>query len=124
MRIDHTDSDNVLRVTSKVAIVLCGLRDNLTRGAARYNRVSPHELDAMSVSTESSDGTLDVRLVSNSDGELWFATGDVGYDTVHGTACGACTLSGDETDEDCKNMATDLVDQVVDQLSENESEGL
>jgi len=120
MRLDHTDPDSIAKCTRTTKSTLQGLRGNLQRGAARYSRVSPHTLDAMSVSTEVPEGAdgLDVRLVANEDGELWFATGDVQFDTVHGAACEAVTLNPNDDDDALDDMARDLVQGVADQLAE------
>jgi hypothetical protein len=124
MILDHTNPESVRRCADKVKSVLLGLRGNLQKQAATYNRVSPHSLDAMSVSTEpNSDDGLDVRLVSNHDGELWFATGDVQYDTVHGAACGSVTVSPNDDDDALDAMADELVSDVADQLAQLASEG-
>jgi|1185.fasta_scaffold00699_11 hypothetical protein len=117
MLLDHTNPDSIARNRRRVASVLRGLRDNLARGAPTYNRAAPHDLTAMSVSTESDDGNLDVRLVSNSDGELWFATGDVQYDTTHAAACGAAQISASNDDSELDQIAGDLIDDVADQLA-------
>jgi len=61
-----------------------------------------------------------VRLVSNADGELWYATGDVQYDTTHGAACEEITINATDGGEDLQAMATDLVNGVVDQLAEQQ----
>jgi hypothetical protein len=123
MRLDHTDTDSISKCVNSTKAVLIGLRNNLQKGAARYNRVSPQSLDAMSVSTEpNADDGLDVRLVSNADGELWFATGDVGYDTVHDTvhvaACESITLNPNDDDDALDAMAADLVNGVANRLAD------
>jgi hypothetical protein len=118
MYIDHTSDLSITKNTTRVTSALKGLRDNLRLGAALYNRVSPSSGDAVSLSTESDDGQLDVRLVSNRMGELWFATGDVQYDMTHGAACAAITISSDDTDDDIATMASQLVDDIVNQLYE------
>lgn len=64
---------------------------------------------------------LDVRLVSDEDGVCWFATGDVGFDIVHGAACEATTLTPEDDTADMLGLAQYLVDGVADQLAELES---
>jgi len=118
MYLDHTNPDSITHNTKRVLATLKGLRACLADAAVRYIRASPQYCDALSVSTESDDGDLDVRLVANSDSELWFATGDVQYDTVHGTACEAVTISATDTDAELEERAKELVQGVADQLAE------
>jgi hypothetical protein len=101
MRLDHTDLDSIKRNTERVFDQLKLLRDGM-------HRCTSHECC----------GPLDVRLVANEDGELWFATGDVQYDTVHGAACDAAELMPTTDDEELRNTAEDLVRNVADQLAE------
>lgn len=105
MRIDHTDPDSITKCTRSTRATLLGLRNGM-------HRCTSHECCE----------PLDVRLVSNADGELWFATGDVRYDTVHGAACEAVTLSPDLDDDTVNALAAELVNGVADQLAEQEVE--
>lgn len=119
MFLDHTNPDSIAKCTRSTKSVLLGLRNNLRAGAAQYNRVAPHTLEAMSVSTEpNAEDGLDVRLVSNADGELWFATGDVQYDTEHGAVCEATTLNPNDDNDAVDAKAAELVNGVADQLAE------
>jgi len=126
MILDYTNPDSVGKAKRLVASTLRGIRDNMRRGAARYTRSTPHTGQAISlqigVELISDDGSgLDVRFAANDDGETWFATGDVQYDTKHGAACGACTLNPNDDDEALTAMADDMVADVVDQLTEQAS---
>lgn len=103
MRLDHTDPDSIKRNTELVFADLKKLRDGM-------HRCTSHECC----------GPLDVRLVSNEDGELWYATGSVQYDTVHGAACEACELMPTMDDDELRNTAEDLVRNVADQLAEGD----
>lgn len=112
MRIDHTDDDSIARCKRAVTHTITGLRQNLRR---ELERAAPNPGDRGRLE-------LDIRLVSNQDGELWFATGDVSYDTVHGAACGASSIASDSSDDDVSAVAVDLVDQVVDGLAQRDAE--
>jgi hypothetical protein len=103
MVIDHTNPDSVARNIVRTTATLRGLRDNMRRGL---------ENGPISIAP------LDVRLVANSDGECWFATGDVQYDTTHGAACEAITLDHNASDAEVADLARELVEGVVDQLAE------
>lgn len=61
---------------------------------------------------------MEVRLVSDADGVLWINTGDVQYDTEHGAACGAGTISPTDDNDQLAVVAAELVNEVVDQLAE------
>lgn len=124
MILDYANPDSVTRCIKRTTSVLAGLRGNLRRNAATYNRVSPHNGDAMSLDTTVTEGAsgLEVRLVSNADGELWFATGNVKYDTTHGAACESCELNPNDDDDALQAMATDLVNGVADQLAEQQDD--
>ena len=124
MILDYANPDSIASCIRRVNSTLRGLRGNLQRNAARYNRVSPQTGDAMSLDTTVPEGApgLDVRLVSNADGELWFATGDVQYDTIHGAACEATELNPNDDDDALQAMATDLVNGVADQLAERQDD--
>jgi hypothetical protein len=108
MRLDHTNPDSIERNVRLTIATLRGLKHNLVREA---ERAAPNPGDRGALE-------LDVRLVSNEDGELWFATGDVQYDTVHGAACEATVIRSDDTDEQIRSAAQDLVNGVADQLAE------
>lgn len=99
MRLDHTDPDSIARCIRSVTHTLHALRANLRKFE---------------------DDALDVRLVANTDGELWFATGDVKYDTVHGAACDATTVSPNSDDDELSASARELVEGVADQLTEQQ----
>lgn len=99
MYLDHTNPDSI---EHNVKLTIDELR-----GLKRFAR-------------KSGVAELDVRLVSNADGELWFATGDVQFDTVHGAACEATIIRSDDTDEQIRSAAQDLVDGVAAQLAEQE----
>lgn len=103
MRLDHTNPDSLRKTRRDVE---SGLRD------LRANLIS------MRMHHPSSNDELDVRLVSDHDGEIWFATGDVGYDTAHGAACEAAVITTGSTDDDLIAMATQLVAGVADLLAE------
>jgi len=105
MRLDHTDPDSIKRTTALTFVQLKALRDGM-------HRCTSHECC----------GPLDVRLVSNADGELWFATGSVQYDTVHGAACEATEINPTDTDDMLRGAAEDLVNGVSDQLAEQEDD--
>jgi hypothetical protein len=110
MRLDHTNPDSVARCIRNVTRTLHGLRANLQR-----------QLSTMPVPSERqelSDEGLDVRLLANVDGELWFATGDVQYDTVHSAACEAVTVSPNSDDDELQDSAAALVNGVAGQLAE------
>lgn len=102
MLLDYANPDSVAKNIKLVAQELRGLRDGM-------HRCTAHECC----------GPLDVRLVSNVDGELHFATGSVQYDTVHGAACEACEIDPTSSDADLAAMAEDLVNGVADQLAEH-----
>ena len=116
MYLDISNEDSLEKARTHVKSVLVGLRGNLQRGAARYNRVSPQTGDAMSLDTDTEE-SLDVRLCASADGELWFCTGDVQFDAAHGAACGSTTICADDSDDDLTTAAADLVSQVEDQLA-------
>ena len=118
MLLDHTNPDSVAKNTKRTIGTLTAIRDNMARGAARYNRVSPQSGDAMSLDILTENGSLDVRLVANADGECWFATGDVQYDTTHGAVYKAITLNHNTSDNEVRDLAADLVNGVADQLAE------
>lgn len=99
MYIDHTNPDSIEKAKRETTETLLRLRDGL-------HRCTAHECC----------GPLDVRLVANTDGETWFATGDVSYDTVHGTACGAIELTPDLDGVAITELAGRLVDEVVEAL--------
>lgn len=101
MLLDHTNPDSIARAIKRTAATLTELRANMRR-----------QLEGEPVSI----GPLDVRLVANSDGECWFATGDVQYDTTHGAACEAITLDHNSSDHEVADLAGELVNGVVDQL--------
>lgn len=103
MLLDHTNPDSIARNVKRVAAALTDLRNNMRRG-----------LDVAPISI----APLDVRLVANADGECWFATGDVQYDTTHGAACEAITLDHNASDREIADLASELVDGVVSQLLE------
>jgi hypothetical protein len=105
MLLDHTNPYSIARAIQRTTETLAGLRHNLARGL---------EHSPISV------GPLDVRLVANADGECWFATGDVSYDTTHGAACEAITLDHNASADELRGLAADLVNGVVDQLAEQE----
>lgn len=110
MRLDHTNPDSIARCIRSVTHTLHGLRGNLQRQLSSIP--APSERLALS------DDGLDVRLVANADGELWFATGDVQYDTVHGAACEAVTVSPNSGDDELADSARTLVEGVASQLAE------
>ena len=96
MILDHTNPDSVTRAIASTTQTLMALRSNAKEWG----------LD------------IDVRLVSNADGECSFATGDVSFDTTHGAACEATTVSGSDDDDTLTKAATHLVEGVRDQLAE------
>lgn len=103
MLLDHTNPDSIARNIQRTKETLTALRDNMACGL-EYGPISI--------------APLDVRLVANSDGECWFATGDVQYDTTHGAACEAITLDHNASFAELSDLATLLVQGVVDQLAE------
>lgn len=107
MILDHTNGDSIRRCTDSVKASLAALRLNLRLNLQPEPRLT---------------SDLDVRLVSNSDGELWFATGDVQYDATHGAACGAITLCASDSDDTLDTKAYELVSGVADQLAQLASE--
>ena len=105
MYLDYKNPDSIAKNTTLVMRELRGIRDMLRKGAK---------------AAELTDEGLDVRLVANTDGELWFATGDVQYDTVHGAACEATTVSPNSDDDELSTTARELVEGVADQLADGE----
>lgn len=100
MILDHTNPDSIARCIRSVNHSLTQLRAGLHK-CTSYECCEP----------------LAVRLVSGPDGELWFATGSVQYDTVHGVACEAIEINPGTTDAELQNLARDLVESVADQLA-------
>lgn len=109
MRLDHTNPDSIEKTVRGTIDTLRGLKRNLIREYHARIEANPGCIER---------AELDVRLVSNEDGELWFATGDVQYDIVHGAACEATIIRSDDTDEQIRSAAQDLVNGVADQLAE------
>jgi hypothetical protein len=103
MYLDHSNPDSIASNTRTVLRTLKGLRHDLRKG----------ELQRCC-----GDDGLDVRLVANSDGELWITTGDVQYDTEHGAACEASTISPNSSNEELEQTADELVQGVADQLAD------
>jgi hypothetical protein len=97
MLLDHTNPDSIERNAIRVKTVLRILSKDI-------------------------GGPLDVRLVANADGELWFATGDVQYDTQHGAACEAIELNPNADDNTLTELSRELVNGVADQLAEQTAE--
>lgn len=61
----------------------------------------------------------DVRLgVDN--GAMQWREGDVQFDTRHFEHCAASSCSWDDTNDDLRNTARDLADQIVDSYAESE----
>lgn len=100
MYLDHTNPDSIARNTTSVTAELRDLHCHVVKNAASY-----------------ADG-LQVRLCSDADGALWFATGDVQYDLVHGYACEDGGLMADMTTDEVTVMARDLVEGLVAQLAQ------
>lgn len=97
MWMDHTNADSIAKAQRHVHTTLLRLRDNLRR--------------------DPSADELAVRLCAGSAGELWFATGDVQFYTVHGAACSATTLTAGLDDDAITEEARRLVDDVAEQLA-------
>lgn len=106
MVLDHTNPDSIARNTKRTQETLTALRGNMRRGL---------DHGPMAI------GRLDVRLVANADGECWFATGDVQYDTTHGAACEAVTLDHNASDVEVASLARELVEGVANQLADGEA---
>lgn len=104
MLLDHTNPDSIARCVKRTTDTLLAMRGNLRRS---FSTTDGDELNP-----------LDVRLVANADGECWFATGHVQYDTTHGAACEAITLDHNASDRDVADLAVELVNGVADQLAE------
>jgi V8-like Glu-specific endopeptidase len=110
--LDYKNPDSIAKNTTLVMRELRSIRDMLRKGAKGAKGAKAAEL---------TDEGLDVRLVANTDGELWFATGDVQYDTVHGAACTATTVSPNSDDDELSTSARELVEGVADQLADGEA---
>jgi len=70
--------------------------------------------------TDTADTWKDIRLVSNEDQTEWTVNvGDASYDQWHGAACGASSwdMSKDPTKKYAREIARDLLDQVLDSLA-------
>ena len=61
--------------------------------------------------------SIDVRLCFDSDATYHLNTGDMSFDTHHGTACGVGTLEATASPQDRILLIRDLVEQVIDQLA-------
>lgn len=67
---------------------------------------------------------MEVRLVAHEGGVLWINTGDVQYDTHHGAACAAGSVTPESTEDEMFGTAESMVDDVCDQLSELATEAV
>lgn len=108
MVLDHTNPDSLARCILRVTRTLHALRGNL-RGAPPVANGEPDD-----------DNGLAVRLMGNPDGELWFATGNVQYDSVHCAACESTIVYPDADDDELSTRARHLVEGVASQLAERE----
>lgn len=65
------------------------------------------------------DGILEIRLWLDSDGSYGLNTGDVQYDTRHAEYCAAGSVWPSMTEPE----ATDLADELLGQIEDEQSEG-